>query len=300
MEAYASSGASLILADPSLFASRALVAKPSFPPPPSGAGFRQPSSQAKDLLDAALAAAEGSRRAAVRGKPTREEAYVREAREASLRHMRQSRSVQPSTARQRQLPGRESALVAHAAAGKAPRGRTSRATIARQAPGRPGTGSSSDYACSDVSHATTPSWRSRSFPPHYRGAAASECGSQSIPEDDVVVLGAQEKLARRELPPLPLEARWMAAGRRNLAAPSSEMQRLNKIDPAVDEANAQLVESFLNVKRSLAACSEASAAFSEVYVPPPSSRGRRPASADLSQHSRDFGEAPILSLLSAR
>lgn len=60
------------------------------------------------------------------------------------------------------------------------------------------------------------------------------------------------------------------------------MQRLNKIDPEVDEANAQLVESFLNVKRSLAEDSEASSVPSEIYLLPLSSRGRRPASADLS------------------
>ncbi|CAE7034932.1 unnamed protein product [Symbiodinium natans] len=33
--------------------------------------------------------------------------------------------------------------------------------------------------------------------------------------------------------------------------PQSELDRLDRIDPEVDEANAMLVESFLNVKRSL-------------------------------------------------
>ncbi|CAJ1394306.1 unnamed protein product [Effrenium voratum] len=41
--------------------------------------------------------------------------------------------------------------------------------------------------------------------------------------------------------------------KRSRFAPKSELERLERIDPEVDEANAVLVESFLNVKRSLGA-----------------------------------------------
>mmetsp|Transcript_91489 Transcript_91489/g.296080 ORF Transcript_91489/g.296080 Transcript_91489/m.296080 type:complete len:373 (+) Transcript_91489:71-1189(+) len=93
---------------------------------------------------------------------------------------------------------------------------------------------------SALSHATTPSWRSRSFPPRLHGAAATmlaraEPGSASA--------------AARRLPELPMEVRWAAQGLRAGGAAPSELRHLNDADSEVCEANAMLVESFLNVKR---------------------------------------------------
>lgn len=80
---------------------------------------------------------------------------------------------------------------------------------------------------SDVSHATTPSWRSRSFPPSTPGEA--------LP------------VPRQRLPPLPDEARWWSCLKNNQVM-LSEVKYFNDIDSAVVETNAMLVESFLNVK----------------------------------------------------
>ncbi|CAJ1452757.1 unnamed protein product [Effrenium voratum] len=82
-----------------------------------------------------------------------------------------------------------------------------------------------------LSHATTPSWRSS------KEVSVESPGSSS---------------ARCRLSPF-LEKRWEAMEKRSRFAPKSELERLERIDPEVDEANAVLVESFLNVKRSLGA-----------------------------------------------
>lgn len=92
-------------------------------------------------------------------------------------------------------------------------------------------------APSVISHATTPSWRSRSKQVSEGGAEADADGIAPLP--------------RQRLTPL-LEKRWTAVEQTRLA-PKSELERLERIDPDVDEANAMLVESFLNVKRSLGA-----------------------------------------------
>ncbi|CAE8618931.1 unnamed protein product, partial [Polarella glacialis] len=138
------------------------------------------------------------------------------------------------------------AAAAAAAAGE------SRAPSGYEGSGAPGASASGASECrSSLSHATTPSWRSRSFPhgcqrPESSRTNASACGHlPGVPESAV-----PEGAARR-LPPLPLEARWAAVGQRNPGAPPSELQHLRSIDPEVDEANALLVESFLNVKKSL-------------------------------------------------
>ncbi|CAK8990385.1 unnamed protein product [Durusdinium trenchii] len=97
--------------------------------------------------------------------------------------------------------------------------------------GRPHTGSV-------LSHATTPSWRSR-----------SKQVSQPLEGREDVADGKADLPRRRS--PL-LEKRWTAVENQRMA-PRSELDRLEHIDPDVDEANAMLVESFLNVKRSLGA-----------------------------------------------
>jgi len=86
---------------------------------------------------------------------------------------------------------------------------------------------------SKISHATTPSWRSRSFPPVCPATGSAE---------------ATSKRTRLRLPPLPDEARWLGVlGKRG--QPPTEVAHLREIDEDVCEANALLVESFLNVKR---------------------------------------------------
>eukprot|EP00435_Cladocopium_sp_Y103_P019742 s2707_g4.t2 len=97
-------------------------------------------------------------------------------------------------------------------------------------------------APSVLSHATTPSWRSRS---KQALAEVSEGGGAEADADGIA------PLPRQRLTPL-LEKRWTAVEQTRLA-PKSELERLERIDPDVDEANAMLVESFLNVKRSLGA-----------------------------------------------
>lgn len=102
---------------------------------------------------------------------------------------------------------------------------------------------------SSLSHATTPSWRSRSFPPHLgtdvHGRTASDAGS-------CVRRGAQGSADGRDVrrglrPPLPDEARGVQP--KDQVGPLSEAEFLKNIDPAVEEGNALLVQSFLNVKR---------------------------------------------------
>jgi len=88
-----------------------------------------------------------------------------------------------------------------------------------------------------LSHATTPSWRSRSFPPHYRapGAAPKADGSKDKVEPQA---GPQ----KHRLPPLPSEARGPKG-------PSSEVRYLGCIASEVNEANAMLADSFIGAKR---------------------------------------------------
>lgn len=56
-------------------------------------------------------------------------------------------------------------------------------------------------------------------------------------------------MSRQRLPPLPVEVRWAAAGLQRGGAAPSEIRRLEEVGSEVCEANAMLVESFLNVKR---------------------------------------------------
>lgn len=109
-----------------------------------------------------------------------------------------------------------------------------------------------------VTHATTPSWRSRSFPqpPRVRtGRRRRNMGtniSESRIEEEADATdgsAADRKLERHRLPPLPMEARWANSELHRCKAPPSELQRLQGIDEHVKEANAMLVESFLKIKR---------------------------------------------------
>jgi hypothetical protein len=93
----------------------------------------------------------------------------------------------------------------------------------------------------ELSHATTPSWRSRSFPPNFRQSASPELDPMARASPAVYVDTTTS--ARRRLPPLPDEAR------EHKVSPPSEVLRLSDISSEVHEANAMLVESFLNVKR---------------------------------------------------
>lgn len=96
---------------------------------------------------------------------------------------------------------------------------------------------------SNLSHATTPSWRSRSFP--WRAEVpGAKSGRHAEASDREPAAGE-----RPRLPPLPMEARWAASQSHRSKAPPTELFCLERIDEAVHEANATLVESFLNVKR---------------------------------------------------
>merc|ERR1719265_1440063 len=88
----------------------------------------------------------------------------------------------------------------------------------------------SDNCCngSVLSHATTPSWRSRSFPANYRAPRAAP---QSEGSKDRTELQQAQAPPRHRLPPLPSEARGPRA-------PSSEAQYLGRIASEVNEANA--------------------------------------------------------------
>lgn len=90
---------------------------------------------------------------------------------------------------------------------------------------------------SQLSHATTPSWRSRSFPANVvlrrREVQKSKASNAHLD------LSAKT----RRLPALPEEARPQNR------CPPSEVAHLSEIASDVHEANALLVESFLNVKR---------------------------------------------------
>lgn len=90
----------------------------------------------------------------------------------------------------------------------------------------------SAYGQTVISHATTPSWRSRTFPPNFLSKRSDPAAQ--LPQGEA-------STARRRLPSLPEEAR--------IRTPCSEVARLADIAPEVNEANALLVESYLNVKR---------------------------------------------------
>jgi len=106
----------------------------------------------------------------------------------------------------------------------------------------PGSSASRPASTSTVSHATTPSWRSRSFPPRLQPLEAEARPSASRDSAS----GASDS---------GLEARWAAVSKGRSGpgsvAPSlrSEMRYLEQADSEVCGANAMLVESFLNVKR---------------------------------------------------
>lgn len=109
-----------------------------------------------------------------------------------------------------------------------------------------------------ITHATTPSWRSRSFPQpprvqtgHCRENKGSNASERRIKEeaDSTDGCAANRKLERNRLPPLPMEARWRHSELHRCKAPPSELQRLKAIDEHVREANAMLVDSFLKIKR---------------------------------------------------
>jgi hypothetical protein len=123
-----------------------------------------------------------------------------------------------------------------------------------------------------ISHATTPSWRSRSFPPHYRRLADSypavAASGRATPETGG---------SGRRLPPLPDEAT------RRRSSPLTEVARLSDITSEVHEANAMLVESFLNVKRRALVGGSATPSEASSYQSGPASEqsgsSRRGASA---------------------
>eukprot|EP00931_Biecheleriopsis_adriatica_P122518 TRINITY_DN97515_c0_g1_i1.p1 TRINITY_DN97515_c0_g1~~TRINITY_DN97515_c0_g1_i1.p1 ORF type:complete len:325 (+),score=59.86 TRINITY_DN97515_c0_g1_i1:27-1001(+) len=218
------------------FSSR-LQAEPQKPPLPPGA-----------LLQAAVTGARGRRRT-----PGAEQLKIEATAPAVARRATPGPPAMTKQQR-RQLQATCDALAkAGLTAAPHPGGhsRSSSLGSARAEPLRPGTARSAGSGGSGttLSHATTPSWRSRSFPPHYGTAAVP--GSPGAADVLDTLEPLEENAVVRRLPPLPLEARWAAVGKRSLLAPASELQRLKSIDPDVDEANAMLVESFLNVKRSL-------------------------------------------------
>lgn len=90
-----------------------------------------------------------------------------------------------------------------------------------------------------LSHATTPSWRSRSFPRNFKpaGAAPKAEASKDNGEPQQVPM-----TQRRRLPPLPSEARGPKG-------PTSEVRYLGCISSEVNEANAMLADSFIGAKR---------------------------------------------------
>mmetsp|Transcript_97190 Transcript_97190/g.216843 ORF Transcript_97190/g.216843 Transcript_97190/m.216843 type:complete len:323 (+) Transcript_97190:112-1080(+) len=109
----------------------------------------------------------------------------------------------------------------------------------------------SEGSCS-LSHATTPSWRSRSFPPRYKATAGNLAAAPSTARGPISSVGEEASdLAAdaKRLPQLPMEARWAAMDLRRHGGAPSELRRLEDCRSSVNEANAMLVESFLNVKR---------------------------------------------------
>jgi hypothetical protein len=114
--------------------------------------------------------------------------------------------------------------------------------------GRPGSSTGKDFA-SVVSHATTPSWRSRSFPVRRPSASGFET-PRTIPED--MMDAEQQSLGFDEVCKfggVASESRWANTLTQSRGAPSSELQRLDEIATVVIEANSQLVNAYLNVKR---------------------------------------------------
>lgn len=152
----------------------------------------------------------------------------------------------------------------------------------------------------ELSHATTPSWRSRSFPPKFLEKAAARQKARSAtdavdtpqwvyPDNAMAYAQAEMPAERRRLPGLPDEARP-----RRRDAPS-EVTRLIDIASDVGEANAMLVDSFLNVKRQafeIAQGGLASASGSGSYVGSASNPG--PASSYLSASALSFADRQSL------
>ncbi|CAE7459190.1 unnamed protein product [Symbiodinium sp. CCMP2456] len=165
------------------------------------------------------------------------------------------------------------AMEAQVSAGSTPANKKGRPPIrpcpAAPAPASPSgpsaVATASPSVSGSLSHATTPSWRSRS---QATPSAASQGTSEMACKPAMMADSIRPRLS-----PL-LEARWtVVEEQRYRRVPQSELDRLDRIDPEVDQANAMLVESFLNVKRSLGA-----EALSESHGEPSrSSASRLPA-----------------------
>eukprot|EP00929_Paragymnodinium_shiwhaense_P104123 TRINITY_DN6816_c0_g1_i1.p1 TRINITY_DN6816_c0_g1~~TRINITY_DN6816_c0_g1_i1.p1 ORF type:complete len:398 (-),score=53.34 TRINITY_DN6816_c0_g1_i1:87-1280(-) len=171
-----------------------------------------------------------------------------------------------------------------------------------------------------LSHATTPSWRS-CYGGCERGAGGSSSSSYadgsagpkdnrsrqrevgSRPSEDALSASSAASGMSRRKPPLPAEARWEKL--QSATGPASELRKLAELDSEVGEANAQLVDAFLNVKRRPSpSVSEASSEFtasesfcgSESAVPRRSDRSgahrSRPGSERSSQ--RQMHQRPPL------
>mmetsp|Transcript_110532 Transcript_110532/g.195736 ORF Transcript_110532/g.195736 Transcript_110532/m.195736 type:complete len:327 (-) Transcript_110532:11-991(-) len=125
----------------------------------------------------------------------------------------------------------------------------------------------------EITHATTPSWRSRSFPPAIDPATSMPV--TSMPSASI------QTAPRRRLPPLPDEARQA----KPYSAPS-EIRHLDRIDSAVHEANAMLVESFLNVKRRMTSDHGSPASGSMSYA---SSAAQTPSIVSHAASARGMG-----------
>mmetsp|Transcript_44763 Transcript_44763/g.103546 ORF Transcript_44763/g.103546 Transcript_44763/m.103546 type:complete len:298 (+) Transcript_44763:30-923(+) len=102
---------------------------------------------------------------------------------------------------------------------------------------------------SAVTHATTPSWRSVSPRGRRVAIADSEGDGGSVVDERLLheqiegVLNQQ----RQEIGSRRLEAKWAEV--QYAPVPRSELRHLDGIESMVNQANAMLVESFLNVKR---------------------------------------------------
>lgn len=111
------------------------------------------------------------------------------------------------------------------------------ASSCAESQGPQGDGAASQLG-TQLSHATTPSWRSRTFPQGFLARCRKFQKSKAL-ADAPSGSGAKS----RRLPQLPEEARPQKM------APPSEVGFLAEISSEVGEANALLVESYLNVKR---------------------------------------------------
>lgn len=155
-----------------------------------------------------------------------------------------------------------------------------------------------DYQ-SVLSHATTPSWRSRSFPINFLKSHPNPC---SAVQSDVST-GSRHRASEGKalqtdacpsgcrMPALPDEARRKT--------PCSELLRLKEIAEDVCEANALLVESYLNVKRR--SVSRQGSGPSSASATNSCSRGieRQSTKCSSARESGDCRAAPDRSLLSS-